>query len=191
MSDVNNQVIRAVPLLRALVAKLQALEWEPAGGGAVPAFGSVVIYDLRDQAEAMKDLLGLDQRQALVIYEGDKWTGTVDGRHLNTEVVREVSVVVSDRQLGDRQAALVGSANNPGALLLSDLVLESVAGNLSVPVEDAANAVESRAWVEPVEAVPMVIEGKLRSELVGRSTKVLSLRIHSGQLMTVLDPYFV
>jgi hypothetical protein len=180
MQDPNNTLLRTVPLLQALQARLQALTWTAPGQPPQPAFARVLIHDLRDLAAVVREMLAFDDRICLIVYEGDRWSNRSEGTQLLSELTRDVTLIVSDRQLGDRPAALLGGHNNPGAYLLGDLVAEALRGPLALPPKDAAGAVGSRAWMQPVEGRPLLMAEKDREELTGRGGKIISLEIRSG-----------
>lgn len=180
-------LVRVGPILEAIRQRLASLEWTPPGGGPVAAFGQVVIYDLKDLAVAVRELLALDDRVALIIYEGDKWSNDAIGYTATFELVRQVTVLVTDRQLGDRTAATLGGDYNPGAYLLADLVNEDLLGSVTINRADAAGASSRRVWMRPTDGQPMLIEGRVREELVGRSAKVLSFEVLSGTASSNLD----
>jgi len=177
-------LIRTVPILEAIKSRLEEMTWTPTGGGAVLAFGQVIIFDLKDLASALRELLAVEDRVALIVYEGDRWDNEANGQSLTSTLTREVTVIVSDRQLGDRSAATLGSTENPGAYALADLVIESLHGPLTLRLVDAAGAARGRAWMQPLDGQPLLIEGQLRDQLVGRAAKVVRIEVRSGVIQS-------
>lgn len=116
--------------LDALVEALQALQWQ---SGA--AFSRVELFDDLDLPEAFKRLLLTDSRIALVIYSSDSFETQRADRQLTVRRKQELYVVFTDRVIGKRIDALLGSAPdgpqpNPGLLVLRDLVLPAITGLL-------------------------------------------------------------
>ncbi len=154
-------------IIDALVAKLQALQWTPGSGPAEPAFQAVKRFDSTDLAAAFAELLVSQQRVALVVHTGDRFddAGTGAGQ-VAVRRVTEVSLVLSDRVLGKRQAAIWGTATNPGCLPLKDLALTAVGG----PLIAAPGAVDC----VPVHAERLTVED-LKSKQPGREACLLDL----------------
>lgn len=184
MKDANDTTIRTVPLLRAVEEKVRAIQWTSPGGADVPAFGRVEIYDMRDLEEAIRDLVTGDDRVAVITYDADNWETEAYGSHAKHSVVREFTILVTDRHRGRRIDALLGGDQNPGALHLGDIVVEELAGTLAVKTSDAAGAAKSRAWIEPVQGRPIAID---RDGFPGRVVKGVTFRIHAGVKMPTLS----
>lgn len=176
----NNLWIRFGPALTAMQAKLAAITWDAPGGVAVPAFQAVLPFDLADLEKALRELLMFGDRCALIIHGGNHYESEVQGRLVTATAKREFRVLVTDRDVGDRMAALVGSDTTPGAELLADLVAEQLMGPLLIPGADAAGASRDRGWIEVIDATPFSIEGKVRDLLVGRTAMVVRLLLHCG-----------
>jgi hypothetical protein len=176
----NNYWLRFGPVLTALDTKLRAVMWDPPGGGSVAAFGTVGTFDLSDLAQALRELLVVSDRAALIIYQGTQYDARASGRDVTAECVRDISILVTDRDVGNRMAALVGGEVTPGAALLADLVAERLLGSLPIPGVDAAGASRLRGWVEIVATTPFAIEDRVRDVLVGRTAMVVRLLVHCG-----------
>lgn len=114
-------------IVDALVDVLRALNWRDES-----AFGVVLRYDSTRLAEAFNDLLvATHPRVALVIWTGERWETdpNLSKRRRRTSLV---TLVISDRVLGDRAgAAMWGQeGTNPGVTALKELVLPAVTGRL-------------------------------------------------------------
>jgi hypothetical protein len=185
MSNVNLQMVRTVPLLAALVARVAAITWTPTGGGPQLAFSEVRRYDLKDFVTAAQELLVVSDRCAWIIYEGDSWDSEIKGRALQTSAARDFTIFLTDRNVGDSGAAWWGDDYQPGVYLLADLLVEDLLTSpLPVSSANAAGGSLDRCWVQIMSGEPMKIESKLRDELVGRGVKLVRVRVHCGEALT-------
>lgn len=190
MSNRNITLVRTVPLLAALQARVAAVTWTPTGGGPVVAFQEVRRYDLKDFITAAQELLVVQDRCAWIIYEGDTWESEVKGQMLQTSVARDFTIFLTDRNVGDSGAAWWGNDDQPGVYLLADLLVEDfLASGLSVRSADSAGAAENRCWIQIMGGEPMKIEGKLRDEMQNRGVKLVRVRVHAGEALTDLGRY--
>lgn len=117
-------------IIAAVVSALTALRYTPTGGSEEALFGSVERYSLKDMDSAFRALLVAKQRAAVVV-----WTGTTaeyipSGTIMRTRRTTQLSVLVTDRVMGDRDAAAFGSTTTPGVLGLIDRVWETLHGRL-------------------------------------------------------------
>ena len=154
----NQSLLRTGPVLSGLITALRALTCER-DGAPVPAFEAVEAFDLTDLVEALQRLVAARDRVCLVIYDGTSFDSRRNGQALHTSSVRRFTVVVADRNFGDRMTAFVGSTDSPGAYLLADRVVEEFRGVIT--------GIDG-CWWEPTEIEPMSIEGKVRDE-IGRA----------------------
>lgn len=119
-----------VAILNRVVTLLQAAQWTPDGGVPEAAFGEVAKFDSTDLAAAFRTLLMSGQRVAVVVYAGGQWEDASSQTQVVARRTLDVSVLVSDRVHGDRQAAIFGSGTTPGALALKDLAVTTLTGRL-------------------------------------------------------------
>lgn len=115
--------------LDALVDIIQQLEWE-SPNGTQSAFGRVELFDDLDLGSAFKRLLLAESRICLVIYSTDQFENQRADRQVLIRRKQQVYLIFTDRVIGKRTDALLGTAGNPGLLALRDLILPAVAGLL-------------------------------------------------------------
>jgi hypothetical protein len=188
VSQPQDNTIRAVPLLRALEARLRAMRWTFPGGDAA-LFGVVKVYDIKELALAMTEAVSVEQRAAFVVFHGSLHANERQGQVLMTETIRQVTILVTDRNLGDRNVALMGSGRQPGIYEIADLVRAGIAGTLTVPEVDAAGGVDCRAWCSVMNSQLSELTEKRANEEVGRATMDISVDIHCGTMQTDLGVY--
>lgn len=121
-----------VEISDALVEYLEAAQWTPDGGEAESAFGRVERYHVNDMPKAMQSLILHQARLAVVVPTGSRWE-TMQREHEMSPVNRRVvnvTVIVSDRRVGNDDAAVFGSDDNPGSLALAEIAIEACTGSL-------------------------------------------------------------
>lgn len=169
-----------VTILNAIVAALEALEWTPAGGAAEPAFQSVKLFDLNSLPDALQHLLVSQERCCIVVPDDERFTPRVQSqRRILLTRTLPVAIFLSDRILGDRQAALIGNATSPGAYGLVELVLPVLTGRLLAPPA-GVNCVPTTC------AVLNLQDGA--QKLPGRSALELDVECTGGTIDAQLDP---
>jgi hypothetical protein len=147
--------------LDALVTILRGLEWEPSPDRpAQPAFKRVELFDDLDLPEAFKRLLISESRIALVIYSSDTFENQRSDRQMIIRRKQELYVVFTDRVMGKRIDALLGADNNPGLLVLRDLVLPAITG-LLVPQPAGIICAPTRGSLLQVEDTDRKLPGRL------------------------------
>lgn len=146
-------------VLNALAAQVTALNGLYANGAWTadssepinsPAFGSVKIFDADDLVEAFRWLYVTQQRSCLIVPGAGRWETETKGTKLIVRRQQPVSLLISDRVLGDRTAALLGNGQTPGAMGLKDLVLPAVTGQL-LPNPSGVISVPTREYVMGVK----------------------------------------
>ncbi len=119
-------------VVAAIEAALQAAQWTPPGGSAQSAFETVRRFDSTELVRAFEEILVAQKsRVAFVVAGGERWdddSSTVS--RLRARRRFDVSVLVSDRVLGNRSESIYGNATHPGAASLKDLALVQVTGRL-------------------------------------------------------------
>lgn len=173
-------VARMGPVILALQRTLAAVQWQQAGVSTA-AFQKVVVHDQPDILQAMAETLLLADRVALIIPDSTRSSSELKGRTLQSVITREIIVIVSDRNYGDRLAANSGSAHQPGSWLLRDLALEALHG----PVAGVPHA-----YVRVTDCEPIRFKGGERDELTGRGAEVMLLEVGCGTLASDLGRSF-
>lgn len=159
--------------LDALVEALRGLVWTPENEAPQPAFSRVELFDDLDLDEAFKRLFLSESRIALVIYSIDEFETQRADRQLTIHRKQEIFVVFTDRKIGKRIDALLGTATNPGLLVLRDLVLPAIVG-LLVP--------------QPAGIVCTPVRGSIfqvadtKTKLPGRLAYMLEIALQGGWL---------
>ena len=165
-------------IVEALGAVLLALQWTPAGGSAESAFQSVKLFDLDALAAALSELIVSQERVCFIVPGDERFTARAESpaRLVMTRTL-PVALLLSDRVLGDRQAALYGTDTNPGAFSLLELALPAVTGVL------LANP--RGVLVKPVTAAVVTVKDEART-LPGRACVELDLDCTGGTLSASL-----
>ena len=163
--------------LTALADKLTALQWTPEGGPAQNAFAKVALFDMTNLAVALRELMSYADRVCLIVHDSERFENEHKNRELRTRQRRDVQLLIADRQIANRQAALSGDNKTPGVLALKDIVLGAVVGPLVPGV-----------FIQPEHGEQMILSEKARAELTGRVAFVLGLQIVGGNIITDLGP---
>ena len=161
--------------LDAIVTKLKALQWDPAGADPPEnAFQRVELFDDLDLVEAFKRLLITESRIALVIFSDEPFTTEKNGRQLIIHRQHKLWIVFTDRVVGKRMDALLGGAGNPGLLVLRDLILPSIVGlTLSTP---------QKIYCTPIDGALLRVEDVDRKS-PGRLAYSLEVQLDGGYLI--------
>lgn len=154
--------------LDALVGKLEALQWHSQN-----AFARVELFDDLDLAEAFKRLILVESRIALVIYSDEPFVIERNGRQLIVHRQHKLWIVFTDRVVGKRLEALLGGSDNPGLLVLRDLVLPTVVG----VIVDTPQKVSCT----PIDGSLLRVEDTDRKS-PGRLAYVLEVQLDGGYL---------
>lgn len=138
----------------ALVGFLGEALWTKSDGSTVAAFEKVAGYDALDFPMALEELVAQKGRVALVIIGDDTWE-TMDRTMLSPGVTMRrrtaVTILVADRKLGDRQAAIRGDERRPGVWQLAEIAIAACAGSLFIADVQATCAVTKSARVDLAE----------------------------------------
>lgn len=126
-------------IANAIVARLEAMLYMQANGmGSTAMFQEVVRFSSTNLDEAFRRLLLAKARVALVVVTGREWAIEQEGPVHSLRRSTLVSVLVSDRVVGNSQQAWAGSDSSPGAWGLADRVSPLLAGRL-LPAPDAVD----------------------------------------------------
>jgi ribosomal protein S13 len=158
--------------LNALKTKLQAVQWNGAA-----AFVTVAMFDMSNLVVALQELLAIGDRVCLIVHDQERFENERRGRSLHTKQVRDIALLIADRNITNRQKALFGDADIPlpGALALKDAILNGVVGLL-----------QPGMFIQPMHGEQIVLEKKVRDELQGRVAFTLGIQLVGGNIITDL-----
>ncbi|HXG46044.1 MAG TPA: hypothetical protein VNO52_00335 [Methylomirabilota bacterium] len=165
-----------VAALTALKTRIAAVQWE-----GRDAFDKVELFDMTDLPRALRELLTFGNRVCLVILDFESWETETFGQELRAHQTRALELLIADRHWGNRQLALIGGDDTPGALALKDLVLPAVFGLLVAGTNTA-----SGLYCVPGDGELIELQDKARDELAGRIVWRQGLRITGGLLRAQL-----
>jgi len=150
-----------VEIADAVVAYLEAATWLRPDGESETAFGRVKRFSTLDFAVGAEALLLADARIAAVVPISSRWE-TMERQHGLAPVCRRtvrIGVIVSDRKIGDLDAAAYGTDENPGCIELQEIALAAGSGPLfsdgdepqvhSVPISDDLDQFERAGAAVP------------------------------------------
>jgi hypothetical protein len=155
--------------LQLIASKITAIQYN---GG--PCFSKVALFDMTNLATALTELFSYGNRVCFIAHDTENFMNKKEGRVLHCRQTRDIHLLISDRQIANRQFALFGdpnSVNTPGAFALKDLVLNNILG-----------LIQPGMYIEPVSGEQMILEKKTREELQGRAAFTLSLRLIGGNV---------
>ena len=112
-------------ILAALETGLRGVTWH-----GQPALDRVEQFTEADLVEAFRRLLISEQRVCLIVAMDEEFNSETKGNKLIVRRVLPVTLLLSDRVLGNPVTALKGDENNPGAQGLLEAVLPAVIGQL-------------------------------------------------------------
>jgi hypothetical protein len=144
-----------------------------------PAFGSVKIFDADDLVEAFKWLTITPQRVCVIVPLAEQFQEESINIKMIVRRIFPVALMISDRVMGDRTAALLGNGQTPGAMGLKDLVLPAVTGQL-VPNPSGVVCVPKRAYVMSVK----------KKDLPNRIAYCVELECRGGRMDANVSPVF-
>lgn len=123
-------------IVAALEAVLRTATWTPEGGTPELAFGEVERFQTLDIEAACRELAVVRQRACLVVATDENWESQAQDKKYGfapqCKVQRQISLLITDRAMGDRQAALYGDATHAGGYPLSEIALHTVCGPMTV-----------------------------------------------------------
>lgn len=115
-------MISTLDLLAALKARLSALTLE--SGDRL--FERVEFFAEADLLGALQELRLFKKRICLVVPAGDAFQTEPTSTHLQVGIVREVVVLLGDRDVARPQEASTGGPGNPGVVAMKDQVFEAL-----------------------------------------------------------------
>lgn len=160
-------------VLEAVKALLAAMTLPEPYTGMGNAFQDVRIYAHKNLGQALSDLLVVHDRVALIIPVEFVHNNKVEGRNLTSRRSLEIVVLVADRVIGGTaNEAAVGGQDNPGMILLTELLINALSGqDLGLPA----------AVVEPGRGQPMMI-GDPKDETFAREAWAQTFTIPAGEM---------
>lgn len=163
-------------IVTALQAAVAGIAMPPAFG-AGNAFDRVEIFDSEDLVAAFQYLLVTEQRVCVIVPLHEAFTSEAKQTTLIIQRELPVALLIADRVLGNRQAALFGDGETtPGAYGLMELALPAVIG-IVVP----AAAPLTKVVAVPKSATVMSVKDT-ESELPMRLTVALELECRGGRI---------
>ncbi len=168
-------------IVSQLVTNLTNLQVTIGNAAPAAAFSRVAIFDSENLVAAFQQLLISEQRICLVVVMDEQFHTVNRGQQLIVTRTLPVTLLISNRQLGDRVAALYGNATSPGAYGLMELVLPAVTGMLLAPPNGVT--------CEPVNNSVLIVKNeKDKQNLPGRAAVALELHCCGGNLQAALGP---
>ena len=115
------------------------------------AFEDVRIYAHKNLGQALQDLLVVSDRVALLIPTEFDHANRMEGRNFTSRRTLDFVVLVTDRIIGGTaNEAAVGGQDNPGMILLSELMINALTGqDLGLP----------SVLLEPGRGQPLLVGG--------------------------------
>lgn len=156
----------------AIVDALRASQWNDG-----TAFEVVERFDSTEIERAFSQILVAHRsRVAFVVLYGESWESPNPGLLRQSLRSTRVALLISDRVLGDRSAAIFGGPSNPGCLALKDVAIAAVCGPL---ISNPAGC-----DVQPVSVDLMFVERVEESstKLPGRAACLVELVVSGGSL---------
>lgn len=149
-------------LTEALVAKLRAIRWVR-GSHSEPAFSQVATFDVRDLAVALAELAVVGDRVCLIVLGGEEFTSDVRGTDLHISHRLPFTLLLADKNFGDRQASFFGDERTAGAVTLRDLVL----GLDATGTANFLGLLLPQVYVRPIGGEPFILTEAQRTTLAG------------------------
>lgn len=170
------QAATAADITARLVELLKQAEWN---GDA--AFDDVRRFDSTEWVEAFRrTLTGMTSRVAFVVAGSESWDddGSTVGR-MSLRRQMSITLLVSDRVLGNADAAQFGGSDNPGSRRLADIAIAAVSTTLiSNP---------GGCHARPVSVEPVFFTETENTALPGRAACLVELEITGGHLLSPLS----
>ena len=144
------------------------------------AFQRVDIFYDKDVVRAAEELLNFKDRYCYIIPPSDEFNSFIRGNYLQTNLVQNVTLLLSDRKYGfGHSKALLGSDDNPGIYLLRDLVLDAITGTLISSVGKEGSYV-----IEPSGGDILALSQSEKENLSSRLIYELRIKVMGQYLYT-------
>jgi hypothetical protein len=166
----------AAAIAAALQAQLRLVQLPNAGGAA---FQRVELFDSESLTEAFQVLMVSEQRIAIVVPLTAHWEAECSQRKLLTRRSQPVAILISDRVLGTRTAALYGGPNNPGAFALAALAMPFVTGQL---INNPGGVI-----ARPASESTLILKAADKQNMPGRAAVALEIQCQGGWIEAALN----
>ena len=159
------------------------------GSGAVtagvflqgPAFQRIEQFDSESLVDAFQLLTLSEKRLCLIVALDEQFARDPRNNVMLITRTLPVTLLISDRVLGDRTTALYGDNTTPGAQGLMELVLPAVTGLILPPPWGVT--------CEPVNSSVLIVKNqKEKQNLPGRAAVALELHCSGGNLQAAIGP---
>lgn len=94
-------------------------------------FDEVKVYDFEDLGKAIEELFLFKHRIAVLLLEDAPHESNILGRVLFVRRIVNLTILLADRNWSNRQVAMMGNEETPGAIQLAHLLVEGLAGEQS------------------------------------------------------------
>jgi hypothetical protein len=167
---VSTNYVSTLAILTAIKAALTPLTAE-LNNASVPMFERIELYGSKQIGQALKDLIIIKDRVALIIPIGSRFEGERKGSTVISKKTTTIDVLVADRDYLTGQAADFGGSNNVGVVAMQDAVAEALTGNqLALPFVSLI----------PTAAEPLEIYDPKKKDSPGRVAWVVSFDTRAG-----------
>lgn len=178
MTPATNNRQPTTAILAELKARLTALKL---ADNVTPAFSRVELFDCESLLEAFTLLTIADKRICVIVPTDETFERRPGDQIMVITRLLPVTLLISDRKLGNRTAALFGDGTDLGAYGLLELALPVVTGRLL----ENPNGVTSA----PAHASVLIVKNeKEKQNLPGRAAVALELHCRGGSLQAQLGP---
>lgn len=162
-------MISMVDTSNLLCARLAALS--QADGSLL--FQETKIGGSKDLAAELEKIYGFSDRMAILVPDGTTYRSAVQGYTAIFTATHHLVLLLSDRDVGDPNNALVGRAESPGVLGMVESVVQELAG------------INFDLWgrqvlVRPTEAIPFTITRD--AQMPGRKAYEVDLEVDAGTI---------
>ena len=176
--------MKAAPtkLISVLVAYLTAIKFPATYNGAAcpfsgqSMFDAVKVFDMEDIVAAFAELLVFKNRAAFIVMTHERQDSRISGRNMEVFFHNEFAILISDRSYKNRNLALIGDATTPGVLLISDVLVQAMIGEI-----------QAGYLCEPNGGEVFALSGKERDNEVGRIGYRQDVTLHGGTIVKPLS----
>lgn len=139
-------------------------------------FQDVRIYAHRNLGQALQELLVVEDRVALVVPTDFSHDNKTDGRNLLSRRTLEFVVLIADRVIGGgANEAALGGQDNPGMILLTELVINALIG-LDLGLASVV--------IQPMRGQPLMLGGQQEGsdQMFAREAWAQTFSIPAGEM---------
>lgn len=166
-----------INLLNVLVAYLTAVRFPATYNGTACAFSgqlmfeTVKVFDMADFAVAIEEMLLVKKRVAIIVPMEERQAASISGLNMIVTFRNDYAILMSDRSYKNRQLALVGDTTTPGCLLMSDVLVQGMTGEIA-----------SGFVCEPGGGDVFAFSGENRDNETGRIGWRQDVTMHGGRI---------